>query len=217
LGLFGIFAGPSVAQTGDIAAFCSARLEGSVAEGKAANLATMNKAIGVAPAAVSAEITALRDAFRKKGDKLFETKAGNRLIVAVDSWVYDNCPGTKVPLTAIDYAYQGVPATLAAGPTTFKMTNAAPKEDHMMAIAKLTPAAQGRDLEKLLQLPDKKANKYFEEVGGGFLYASAGETSYAPVTLEPGTYAYACFLPMRGKSNGAPHFTEGMYGTFTVS
>jgi len=217
VGLFGTFASPLGAQTGDVAAFCAARLEGNDAQGKAANLATMNKAMGVAPASVSPQITALRDAFQKKGNKLFQTRSGNQLIIAVDSWVYDNCPGTKVPVTAIDYEFQGVPATLKAGPTTFKMTNAAPKEDHMLAIAKLTSAAQGQDLEKLLQLPDKKASKYFEELGGGFLYASAGEASFAPVNLERGTYAYACFLPMGGKKNGAPHFTQGMYGTFTVS
>jgi hypothetical protein len=25
-----------------------------------------------------------------------------------------------------------------------------------------------------------------------------------------------CFVPIGGKKKGAPHFTKGMYGTFTV-
>jgi hypothetical protein len=45
-----------------------------------------------------------------------------------------------------DYAYQGVPATLS-GPTNFKMTNAAPKEMHMMAIAKPTAAGEAQDVD----------------------------------------------------------------------
>ncbi len=43
-------AGPAGAQTGDLAAaFCAARLEGNNAEGKAANLAVMNKVLAAAP------------------------------------------------------------------------------------------------------------------------------------------------------------------------
>jgi hypothetical protein len=68
----------------------------------------------------------------------------------------------------------------------------------MMAIAKLKPAAEGQDLEKILRPPDMKASKYIDESSGRFLYASAGEVSYAPVNLETGTYIYACFLPVGG-------------------
>ena len=215
----GVLAGPAGAQTetGDVAAFSAARLEGNDAQGKAENLAIMNRALAAAPASVLPQITALRDAYQKKGDKLFNGAKGLRLIAALDSWVYDNCPGTQVAATAIDYGYEGVPATLAAGPTNFKMTNAAPKEDHMMAIAKLTPAAEGEDVSKILNLPEKKQNKYIEQTGGAFLFAQAGEVAYSPANLEPGTYVYACFLPVGGKRNGAPHFTQGMYGSFDVS
>ena len=217
VGLYAAFASPSGAQTGDANAFCAARLEGNDAHGKAANLAIMNKALAAAPASVLPQITALRDAYQKKGDKLFNAPVGIQLITAVDSWVYDNCPGTKVAVTAIDYEYQGVPATLKAGPTNFKMTNAAPKESHMMAITKLTPAAQGQDLTKLLALPEKKQGKYFDDSSQAFMEARPGQVAYTPIDLQPGTYAYACFFPVGGKNSGAPHFTKGMYGTFTVS
>jgi hypothetical protein len=139
------------------------------------------------------------------------------LLMPLDGWVYDNCPGTSVPVTAIDYKYQGVPASLKAGVTKFKLTNAAPKEDHMMAIIKLTPAAQGQDLSKLLALSEKKQAKYFDESSSAFMEARAGQVAYTPIDLQPGTYAYACFLPVGGTKHGAPHFTEGMYGSFTVS
>jgi len=215
----GLLTGSAGAQagTGDLAAFCSSRIEANSTEGKAANLALMDKMVTLAPAAVAAPMTAVRDAYKAKGDKLFESEKGLALLVPLDAWVYDNCPGTSVAVTAIDYEYQGVPASLKAGVTKFKLTNAAPKEDHMMAIVKLTPAAQGQDLSKLLALPEKKQAKYFDESSSAFMEARVGQVAYAPIDLQPGTYAYMCFLPVGGKPNGAPHFTKGMYGSFTVS
>jgi hypothetical protein len=214
-GAFAVAAGPAVAQTGDTAAFCAARLDGNDAQGKAANLAVMNRAVSAAPAAVAAAITQLRDAYKKKGDKLFNTPAGVQTLNQVDAWVYDNC-GAKVSVTASDYQFTGIPATLPAGVTTFKMTNTAAQEDHMIAMVKLKPAAQGQDITKLLSLPEKQQGKYFEQAGGTFAQASPGQVGYAPIKLTPGTYAYACFFPMGGKKNGQPHFMLGMDGTVIV-
>src|SRR4029077_2137165 len=112
-----------------------------------------------------------------------------------DAYVYENCPGTKVPVTAIDYEFEGMPATIPAGFTTFKLTNGAPKEDHMIAISKLNAKGESMDVDKLLALPEKKANQFLEQDGGGFALASAGQTAYAPTVLTPGKYIYACFLP----------------------
>ena len=215
----GVLGGSAGAQTGtgDLAAFCAARIEANGVQGKAANLALMDKMVTLAPAAAAQPITSIRDAYKKKGDKLFNGAAGLALLGSLDGWVYDNCPGTSVPVTAIDYEYQGVPASLKAGVTKFKLTNASPKEEHMMAIIKLTPAAQGQDVSKLLALPQKAQAKYFDDSSEAFMEAPAGQVAYTPIDLQPGTYAYVCFLPVGGKHNGAPHFTKGMYGTFTVS
>ena len=43
-----------------------------------------------------------------------------------------------------------------------------------------------------------------------------GETKSCVINLTPGTYIFACFLPVGGAGTGAPHFTKGMYGEFTV-
>ena len=134
-----------------------------------------------------------------------------------DAFIYDNCPGNKVAVTAIDYEFQGLPAVLPAGPTNFKMTNSAPKENHEMGIVPLTAAGQAIAPEKLFAMPDKKASKYADFSRATGMFAPAGATGYTIATLEPGTYVYACFLPIGGKKDGAPHFTKGMYGTFTVS
>ena len=86
----------------------------------------------------------------------------------------------------------------------------------MLAIAKLTPEAAGKDVKEILALPEKKVGDLVDFSNSAFMYAPPGQSGYSPIDLEPGTYMYACFLPVGGKKNGAPHFAKGMYGTFTV-
>ena len=51
--------------------------------------------------------------------------------------------------------------------------------------------------------------------------AEAGEIGGATINLVPGRYLYACFVPMGSigaqEGDGAPHYTAGMYGEFTVA
>jgi hypothetical protein len=213
------FAGVGHAQTGtgDLAAFCADRLEAASAETKAENVAIITKMVAVAPSAVSQPITDLLALVKKDGNKAFESKQGGALLAQVEPYIYDNCPGNKVPVTAIDYEYQGVPATLPAGVAKFKMTNAAPKEDHMMGIFKLTPEGAAMGFDKIVALPQKKAGKYLDQSSQAFIEAHPGQSAYTPINLTPGTYGYACFFPEGGKKNGTPHFKLGMEGTFTVS
>jgi hypothetical protein len=211
--------GTALAQTGtpDLAAFCAARIESNSADTKADNVAVLTKMVAAAPAAVSTPMADLLVLVKKKGDKAFESKEGAALLATLEPYIYDNCPGQQLPVTAIDYGYQGIPATLPAGVTKIKMTNAAPKEGHMMVIAKLTAAGEAMELDKILALPDKKAVKYIDYKNAAFMQAEAGATGYAPINLTPGKYAYMCFFPQGGKKHGKPHFMLGMEGTVTVS
>ena len=211
--------GTALAQTGtgDLAAFCAARIEANAAETKADNIAVLTKMVGSAPAAVSTPMADLLALVKKQGDKAFESKEGTALLATLEPYIYDNCPGKQLPVTAIDYEYQGVPATLPAGITKIKMTNAAPKEDHMMAMVKLTAAGEAMELDKILALPEKKQGKYFDFSSAAFMEAKAGAVGYSPINLTPGKYAYVCFFPEGGKKNGKPHFMLGMGGTVTVS
>jgi hypothetical protein len=213
------FAGAGQAQTGsgDLAAFCAARIEANAAQTKAENIAVLTKIAAAAPAAVSSPVNDLLALVKQKGDKAFESPQGSTLLAQIEPYVYDNCPGTKVPVTAIDYQYQGMPATLPAGVAKFKMTNAAPKEDHMMAVFKVRPGNESMDVDKILALPQKKAAKFVDYSQSAFMEAKPGDSGYSPITLTPGKYIYACFFSQGGKKNGTPHFKLGMEGSFTVS
>jgi hypothetical protein len=203
--------------TGDLAAFCAGRIEANAAESKADNVAVLTKMAAAAPPAVSTPMNELLALIKDKGQKGFESKPGAALLATLEPYIYENCPGTKVPVTAIDYEYQGVPATLPAGVAKFKMTNAAPKEGHMMAVFKVRPGNESMDINKILALPDKKAGKIVDFSNAAFMEAEPGDSGYAPINLTPGKYIYACFFPEGGKKNGKPHYKLGMEGSFTVS
>jgi hypothetical protein len=212
-------AGAGHAQTGagDLTAFCAARMEANGAETKAENVAVITKIAAAAPPAISAPVNDLLALVKKKGDKAFESPEGTALLGQIEPYIYDNCPGKQLPISAIDYEYQGIPATLPAGVTKFKMTNNAPKEDHMIAVVKVIPGNESTPVEKLLSLPQKKQGKVLDFTDGGFAEAKPGASGYFPMNLTPGKYIYACFFPEGGKKNGKPHFLLGMQGSFTVS
>jgi hypothetical protein len=210
--------GAQTAGAGDLAAFCAARLEANSAQTKAENQAALDKIAAAAPAPVAQATADLNAMFKKMGDKAFDTKDGIALINQIDGYGYESCPGTQVPVSAIDYGFVGISPDMKAGLTKFKFTNYAPKEHHELVLGRLTPAGESvTDLEKLLSKPEKKLGKYIDLETLVFAGAAPGETGYAPTNLEPGKYFFACFVPQGGEKNGTPHFMLGMDGVFTVS
>jgi hypothetical protein len=183
-------------------------------EGKAAAVAVLDRIVANAPASIVEPVTEIRDQYKKKGEKAVDKVFDE--IAAADEFTFSNCPGAKVDVVAIDYEFQGMPATLKSGVTHFKLTNNAPKEDHEMGLGKLLPANESMDIEAILALPGKKADKLFDPSTGGGMYAPVGESGFMTIDLEPGKYVYACFIPVGGKKNGKPHAMQGMYGSFTV-
>lgn len=99
-----------------------------------------------------------------------------------------------------------------AGETEITLTNEG-KEPHQLLMALLTEDAP--DVEKLLELPQKKAESYFaEEYNQLEKPIKPGESASATVDLKPGTYAYVCFV--ESKKEKAPHAFLGMVGQLTV-
>jgi hypothetical protein len=219
-GVSAVFAVPAGAQTAaaasNLSEFCAARvaLEPALSEGKAATLSVLDRMVASAPAVIVEPVTEIRDQYKKTGEKAFDKVFEQ--ISAADEFTFTNCPGAKVDVIAVDYEYQGMPATLKPGITSFKLTNNAPKENHEMGLGRLLPANESMSVEKILALPEKKADKLFDPSTGGGMYAPVGESGYMTIDLTPGKYVYACFIPVGGKHNGKPHAMKGMYGTFTV-
>ena len=123
-----------------------------------------------------------------------------------------DCEFETVDVTAKDYAFDA-PDSVKAGDVAFHMTNASTGEQHEMVVLRKN---DGVDLsfDELLQMPQDQAEAKTTYVGSAM--APPGGDNSALVTLEPGSYAMVCFLPMGGKEGAPPHFTQGMVHEFTV-
>jgi hypothetical protein len=131
----------------------------------------------------------------------------------------DTCDLPTVTATAVDYTYEGIPETVDAGLTVFVIDNqSAAGEAHEMGLVRLNDDVT-LSAEELLALPEEETEQYIAEFAGG-MYAPAGGIGGTTADLEPGRYVYACFIPTGSvggqEGTGAPHFTEGMFGEFTV-
>lgn len=143
--------------------------------------------------------------------------------------------GETIAVTAVDYAYEGLPSEVAAG-SMLTLTNASDAELHELVALRL-PDGETRSIEELLALPEEEQDAL---TGGAppamVLIALPGEDGTAALgdgTLsEPGRYLVACFIPVgadpaeymaaaatgepEGVAGGPPHFTEGMWADVTV-
>lgn len=118
---------------------------------------------------------------------------------------------SQVVVTATEFEFD-LPATLPAGETTFNFVNEG-KQPHELSMVELDADAPA--LDKLLKLPESKAQSYFTEAGHAF--AKPGESQEGAFTTELSSgarYAYVCFV--QDPKSKTPHAFLGMVGEFTV-
>jgi uncharacterized cupredoxin-like copper-binding protein len=113
-----------------------------------------------------------------------------------------------VTVQAEEYAFTGVPETLAAGEVTFDLENVG-EEQNEFQLARLKTDIT---VEEALELSDDELGQHIEQVGGTL--AEPGALATFETTLQAGRYAYVCFLP---SPDGTPHAALGMHGELTVS
>jgi len=115
-----------------------------------------------------------------------------------------------VTVVATDYHFD-LPATLAAGPTTFTIVNHG-REAHHLQLERLE---QGHSLADFLAALKKGGPPpaWAVDVGGPNAADPGGRSLPATVELRPGTYAALCVIP---GADGIPHAMKGMVQQFTV-
>lgn len=146
--------------------------------------------------------------------------------------------GETIEVTATDYAYAGIPATVAPG-TKLSLTNASATELHELVVIRV-PDGEARSVEELIALPEAEQEAIF---GNGppavVQLAMPGSNEPIPAVgdgtvTEPGRYAVVCFIPQGADpdefmaaaetsgdgppdvAGGPPHAMLGMYAEFTV-
>lgn len=143
--------------------------------------------------------------------------------------------GGPVDVTAVDFGYENLPATVTAG-TELKLHNSSATEAHELVAIKL-PDDETRSVEELLQLPPEQLAAFLPGVTT-VLIAAPGDDAVAVEgdgTLnDPGRYLVICAIPTGADpqeyleaaaaaeggppqvDGGPPHFVNGMFGEITV-
>lgn len=178
---------------------------------------------GNEPESIAGEVevmTAAIEELAASGDpSVFETPEYSEAAGVVYSSLDDVCEVPVVEVTAVDFAYEGMPETLEAGPTSFVMTNESTSDEvHEMSFVKLRDDVD-LTLEELLALPEAESEQYIE-IFGANLAAPSGQQAGVVVDLVPGRWAYVCFIPtgtsQETDGTGPPHFMAGMSGELIV-
>jgi len=149
-------------------------------------------------------------------------------------------PAKKAAVTASDYHFNGLPATLKAG-AVLSLTNTSTKEIHEMVAIRL-PDTERRPVSELVQLPEDQLGDLSPGLPATVLIAPPGGAPQIPAvgdgTLkERGRYMVLCFIPTGADPGaylaaakaaqstggppqqvpgGPPHFTHGMYAQVVV-
>jgi hypothetical protein len=171
---------------------------------------------------VEAVLAAVEDAAETGDDTAFDSPAFARAQAAVYPYVAEACDYQKLDVTAVDYAYEGVPARARPGRTVLVLRNESEAgEFHEMALVKLRPEAT-LPVAELVALPDDQAEALIDPASYGIgAYAGPGEVGGSVIDLTPGRWVYACFIPVGTtdpavEGTGPPHAAEGMYGELVV-
>ncbi|MGY1742705.1 MULTISPECIES: hypothetical protein [unclassified Blastococcus] len=133
-------------------------------------------------------------------------------IGTIESTVAEECGYTAVTVTAVDYNFEGIPAELPAGITTFVMPNETQAgEEHVMLIARV---ADGQTLTPEEFVADPEGS--FAEIELlSEAYAPAGATGGVTLDLPAGDYLLIC--PVAHDETSPPHFMLGMIAAVTVA
>jgi hypothetical protein len=220
------------AEDGDTAAFCDSVVEFNTAvfevdldeesteeEIKAAGADVgplMQAVVDSAPEGLQATAEELNDAVQPLNDGdagPFNADDTFDKYNAFASDAIEECDFEQVDVTAVDYAFEDVPARITAGTVAFSMANASETEEHEMVIFR---KGDGEELSipELLELPEEETEERIVFKSAAF--APPGESGSTLASLDPGEYGMVCFIPVGGAEDGAPHFTQGMLQEFVV-
>jgi len=161
----------------------------------------MNRFVMTSAVAVTAVLVACSAKDAAKKDTTTPAQAGAPAAPA-SKGSFD--PATHVAVIhGKDFSFDA-PDSVTAGWTTFHFVNDGPNLHHAQLV-RLDSGKTVADFESALKVQGPPP-KWIVEVGGPNA-PDPGSSTDATVNLEPGQYAFLCFVDIPG---GVPHFTKGM-------
>jgi plastocyanin len=118
----------------------------------------------------------------------------------------------ELRIEAKEYAFEA-PAEIQAGVTRIVVNNTG-QEEHQAQVAKIAEGKTFADLMAALQQPDPAAALSLLTLAGGPTGVVPGATAATTSNLEPGAYAFLCFVE---SADGVPHLAKGMVGQLEVT
>jgi hypothetical protein len=209
----------TTAADGDTAAFCTARVEleaqfNSDQPEPQAVTGLLDDLASTAPSDLAANVeglsSVLADALESGGDPT-EDPAFTDNIGPIDEFALAECGYDEVDVTAVDYSYEGLPASIDAGTVGFKLTNEG-TEPHVMVLFRFDDG-DTTSVADLLALPDDQVAQHGTFSGATF--ADPGSWGAGFLQLDPGRYAVFCPIP--SGADGPPHFMQGMEAELEVT
>lgn len=179
----------------------------------------VQKAADAAPGKVEADLDivadGLGDVVSAGGDLTRRSTPAVRSATArAHSFDLSSCGWKPLDTVAVEFAFQGIPETVAAGVVSFEVTNEG-TFDHVLELYRLKDAttASGRELLSK-RAPTREDLAQLTDLGSAF--AREGEKGYVVRDLEPGRYVAACLIPLN-TSPPSTHASRGMLTEFTVT
>jgi len=119
-----------------------------------------------------------------------------------------------VTITTTEYAF-GMPDTLPAGLTAFRLVNQG-KELHHASLVRLGGGKTAADFQAGLEsaMKSHEPPPAWVTFAGGPNAVTLGDTGVATQMLEPGSYVLVCWIP---SLDGVPHVMKGMMHPLTVT
>jgi hypothetical protein len=209
---------------GDVAAFCDAYVEMRQASDTDQDLASLSEQPETlfddveanAPPEVSEPVGVVVDATRQAAvdetPEAFMSRAFSDAENEVASYMFDNCEAfAKLDVTAVEYAFEGVPDSVTAGGIALRFTNEGDQFHEFILFRKNDGVTESFD--EILALPEGQREELMTFAG-----AANREPGEPPIVTvfqaEAGEYIALCFVPVEG--DGQPHFVEGQRAEFTV-
>jgi hypothetical protein len=142
-------------------------------------------------------------------DPAYTTAAGK----VADAYL-DGCELSQVlDVKGVDYAFEGVPATIDAGRVGIRFTNASTHhEAHELVVFKRNEGTT-EPVDELLALPEDQVMSKLTMAGVAFADHPDAQAA-TMVDLEPGRYVAICMIPVGGGEDGPPHAMSGMVAEF---
>lgn len=198
------YAGLSAAMTGDPSAAGSAleKFESSMPSSLQDHAATVAEAMA---AALEGDQAAM-------GEPTFTTA-----YAVIGDAVFDGCETSeRMEITGVDYGFEGIPDTVAAGRVAVRFSNESSNEEpHEMILLRRTDAMT-QSLDELAHMSPDELMPIAEMAG--VVFAEKPDTaSTSLLELEPGDYVAICTIPVGGGEQGDPHAAHGMIAEFEVT